>query len=458
MKALLACTFFLWQAGTASEPPVARPDAMRYERAVHVPAATGQACAVLDGQVFSHAAASLADMRIFAAGQGNEAAHEVPYAVTESEAATEETQAARLLNLGEADGKIVFDLEMPQRAYTDVRLELDPAVENFVASAAVIGTNVLGTYGSRDKSVDLGTFTLFDLAAQHLSRNTTLPLEESTFRYLHVVMSVAHAPGAGYEGTAGSAAKFAPGMVEGAEVPPSREAQILYTTVAETSSLARVGGESRAVFELPARVPVERIAFVLAPGFTGNFSRTVRVTALADSSNQSGGDDRAPMPEVMTGTILRLHANEAGREIRSDELDVPAILGANLQRAAKVEVAIENGEDQPVPIAAVRLEMRQREVCFDAAAAAAAKGELALYYGDPKLEGPAYDYEQMFRVSEKAGVAQLGPEMLNPAYRAPKQAAQTFAELHPDMLWIALLAAICTLGMVAVKTSRSVEG
>ena len=43
-------------------------------------------------------------------------------------------------------------------------------------------------------------------------------------------------------------------------------------------------------------------------------------------------------------------------------ISVAAILGANLQQPAKVDVAIENGDDQPLPIAAVRLEMRQRKL------------------------------------------------------------------------------------------------
>jgi hypothetical protein len=243
--------------------------------------------------------------------------------------------------------------------------------------------------------------------------------------------------------------------VEGAKVPPSREGQILYTTVAESASIATVGRESRAVFELPVRVPVERVSFVLAPGFKGNFSRDVRMTALSEAQD-GGGDMRAPLPETVTGRIMRVHASEAGREIRSEELGVPAILGANLQGAAKVEVAVENGDDLPLAIAAVRLEMRQREVCFDAAAASA--GELALFYGDPRLATPVYDYERLFAVSEKTAVARLGRERLNATYRAPAKAAETFAERHPGVVWIALAGAICALGTVAFRSSGRVKG
>jgi hypothetical protein len=449
MKAALLA-LLLWQAGVANEPPVAQPDAMRYERAIHLPAVAGQACAVLDGQIFPHASPSLADLRIFPAGSGSGKPHEIPYAITMSEAVTEETQPARVLNSGTEGGKIAFDLEMPQRAYTDVTLNLDPSIHDFLATATVSGSDALRS----GKSIALGSFTLFDLTAQRLSRDTTLPLEESTFRYLHVVLSVSAAPGS----ERASAGRLVPAMVQGAEVPPSREAQTVYSTVAETGSMVTVGRESRATFQVPARVPVERVSFELAQGFKGNFSRDVRVTALAKPGTRSAEseteDARAPLPETVAGNIMRVHATEAGREIRSEQLGLPAILGANLQSAAEVDVTIENGDDLPLPIAAVRLEMRQREICFDAPAGG---GALTLYYGDPRLAGPVYDFERLFEVSDKALAAELGPEILNADFRAPPAEKRPFTERHPEVLWIALLAAICALGAVALKASRNVR-
>ena len=64
----------LWQAAAANQPPVARPEYMRYVRVLNVPAGSGQACAVLDAQTFQHAAPSLTDLRVFPATAG---AHEV---------------------------------------------------------------------------------------------------------------------------------------------------------------------------------------------------------------------------------------------------------------------------------------------------------------------------------------------------------------------------------------------
>ena len=462
MKGAALLAILLWQAAAANEPPVAQPEAMRYERAIRVEAGAGQACAVLDAQIFAHAAPSLTDLRIFPAqaAAAGAAAHEVPYAITLSEAANEETEAARVLNLGAgpAVGKggatIVFDLEMPARAYTGVTLDLDPAVHDFIATATVSGSDALGGRGG---ATALGTFTLFDLASQRLSRDTTIPLQESTFKFLHVELSVSPAAGS-------AAARFVPAIVLGATVPPSREAQTIYSTVAETASIATVGRESVATFAVPARVPVERVSFAVAPGFTGNFSREVKVSALAEP-DKSDDDGRTPLPEMVTGGILRVRANEAGRVIRTEQLGVPAILGANLQRAAKVEVAIENGDDQPLPIASVRLEMRQRKICFEAPDTSSANfgrtrgadagSGLALFYGDSRLAAPQYDYDRLFVASRTALAAGLGPERLNPNYRAPAAPLRPFTERHPELLWIALIVAICALGVVALKAAKS---
>jgi hypothetical protein len=471
MRALALLAVLLWQA-VANEPPVAQPSAMRYQRTIRLPGGhngAGQTCAVLDAAIFSHAAVALADLRIFPVGTAAGVAHELPYAITMSEAAREETTAARVLNLGWRNGRIVFDLEMPQRAYTGVTLQLDPALHDFIATAIVFGSDAPG-----DKTTALGTFTLFDLVSQRLARATSIPLSESTFRYLHVELSVSAIAGA-------AAIRFAPSMVLGASVPPSREAQTVYSMVAETSLITTKGRETVATFELPAHVPVERVSFAIAPGFKENFSREVRVSALTVAAKNSTGtlhpaddtdadsdsnDGRAPLPEVVDGSILRVHASAAGREIRTELLGVPAILGANLQRAAKVEVTVENGDDQPLPITAVRLEMRQRKICFAAPVGLTSSGDtgtssgtdsgLALYYGNSELDAPVYDYSRLFVASSRALAAELGPEALNTSFQAPAVEYRSFAERHPELLWIALIAAISALGMIAMQAAKGV--
>lgn len=453
----------LWQAVPRDEPPVAQPDHMRYQRALSVPPGAGQVCAVLDAQIFPHAEPSLKDLRVFPvkagpsstgptqAQQQGSGLHEVPYGVTLSETVTQDIRPARILNLG-TSGKsgtrseplIVFDLEMPERPYTDVILGLGGA--DFLATATVSGMETLG-----GKATALGVFTLFDLTSQHLSRDTTLPLRESTFRYLHVALSVSPAPG-----MPSRTGRFGPTMVEGAGVPPSREAQTIYTTVATaTTATAKPISTRKTRFDLvlPLRVPVERVSFDLPPGYSGNFSRDVMVRATPDSV--PGNVEGMALPtEAIMGTISRVHTVQAGRRIDEEELSLPATIGSNLQSAARVAVEIDNGDDLPLPIAAVRLEMRQRKLCFDAPANTGAG--VALYYGDPALLAPVYDYQRLFAPSDNALVATLGLEQLNPEYHPPPAEARPFTERHPEVLWIALIAVICALGTVALKSSRNV--
>jgi hypothetical protein len=79
-----------------------------------------------------------------------------------------------------------------------------------------------------------------------------------------------------------------------------------------------------------------------------------------------------------------------------------------------------------------------------------------LFYGDSRLDAPEYDTARLFVASRAALVAELGPEGLNANYHAPAAEVRPFAERHPELLWIALIAAICALGMVALKTARNV--
>jgi len=337
----------------------------------------------------------------------------------------------------------VFDLEMPERPYTDVILGLGGA--DFLATATVSGMETLD-----GKPTALGVFTLFDLTSQHLSRDTTLPLRESTFRYLHVALSVSPAPGTSRP------ERFGPAMVEDAEAPPSREEQTIYTTVGTaTAPVAKPTSARKTRFDfiVPPRVPVERVSFDLPPGYSGNFSRDVVVRATPDSV--PGNLEGAALPtEAIMGTISRVHTVQAGRKIDEEDLSLPATIGSNLQSSAHVSVEVDNGDDLPLPFAAVRLEMRQRKLCFDAPANTGAA--LALYYGDPALLAPVYDYQRLFAPSDNALGATLGPEQLNPDYRPPPAETRPFTERYPEVLWIALIAVICALGTVALKSSRNV--
>ncbi len=445
VKPVLAALLLFFQA---APHPEASPQHLRFERALRLPGSatpsSGQACVVLDAAVFTHASPSLKDLRIYA-GDTEARRPEIPYAITLSEPLQQDTDDARILNLGTRAGHIVFDLAMPSRPYTTVALDL--AAHDFIATAEVSGSQTLAS----PAPTGLGTFTLFDLTGQHLSHSTSLPLSESSFPFLHIDLSLAPAPG-----TSASAASTLnrPAIVRSASVPPSREAQTLYATIQQTSTLIQRGHETVATFQVPARVPIERIAFTLAPTYKGSFSRSVRIDARVAPGQRpetSSEDDSPPATETANGTILSVHKLEAGREIAYESLSVATAIGANMQHLATLEVAIDNGDDPPLPIASVQLQMRQRRICFDAASAT--NLPLNLFYGDPALEAPVYDYAKLFQPTATPLIATLASESANPTY-TPRTDIRPFTERHPELLWIVLLAVVCILALTAFRSAK----
>ena len=401
----------------------------RYERTVSVPLAmrSATACTTLDAAVYAHAAPALKDVRLFRAYGPRDV--ETPYAITLSESDEAESEPATVLNLGQRAGEVVFDLAMPPRPYTDVLLDLD--ARNFIAAAEVSGSSGDGP------PTHLGTFTLFDLSQQHLGRGTSLPLQESGFPTLHIALRFSPAPG-----TSGKPPTMA--VVRGATVPPSREAQTLYTVVAGTSDTVQQGHETVARLSLPAHVPVERVSIVPSPEFSGNFSRDVLVTAHTIANEED---------ERLTGLVERVVMERGGGEIRKEQLGFAATLGANLQTDAAVEVRIQNGDDLPLPLRSVRLEMRERRLCFPVEPHAETATYL-LMYGDPALHAPRYDFARTFSPSTLPAAARLSAESPNPSYAAEPAQQRSVMERHPELLWVALLVVVCILAVVAIHSAK----
>lgn len=428
MKHLVLLALMLWQTDLRNMQVVEpQPQYFGYQRSV-VPDAAGPNCAVIDAATFAHAGSSLKDLRLYPRETG---ARDIPYAITLSEPEQPDTDPAGVLNLGSSGDRIVFDLAMPARPYTSVVLDL--AGTDFIASAVVTGVDAPG---HRD-GTRLGEFTLFDLSSQHLSRSTSIALAESSFPYLHVELNPTVTPGA-------ARSRFTPQMVLGARVPPSREAQSIYTVAQESSAVEQHDRRSVVRFRLPERVPVERVTFVLKPDFHGNFSRDVSINDRpADSPSNTG--------EVIDGNIFHVEMTQAGHQIRQQRLSVVATLGSNLQSGALVEVAVNNGDDIPLPISSVRLEMRERRLCFNATSNA----PLTLFYGDPELNAPQYDYARIFSTNEKTHAARVGTEQKNPVYR-PRPDTRAATERHPELVWIVFLAVICILAVIALRSSKHV--
>jgi hypothetical protein len=391
----------------------------RYERPIErSPQQAGQVCLPLGTEIFAHSSPQLADPRLYHDGA------ETPYVIRTATPAEGTEKSIAPLNLGARGGQTVFDAELPDTHYSD--LQLDVAAQDFIATVTVTGSRTKdGTAETK-----LGAYTIFDLTRQKLGRSTVLHLPESDFPYLHFRV----------------AGPISPEKVKGLSVERLPASQPVFMTVAESAQIAQKGHTSILEFTVPAHVPVDRIAF--APGASpALFSRDVSISVAAIPAKPATDGAEPLQPVVASGNLLRVHSNQNDHRIDEERLaiDAPSV---DFDTPAKWTVTIDNGDDAPLTLASVRLQMLERTLCFEAA-----NTNYALYYGDAALATPRYDYATLFVAQANASPATAGPEQLNPTYQ-PRPDERPFTEKHPALLWVALIAVIALLGTIALRSAK----
>ncbi len=410
---------FLLIAAAADPTPEIRY--FQYQRSVQPSSgASGQTCAVLDTQTFVHASPELADLRLY------RDASEVPYVIHSAVQHLPAPRPIAPLNLGRRKGKTVFDADMPEGEYSD--LQLNVSGQNFLATVTVSGSQ-----SETGAATRIGSYTIFDFTGQRLGRSTVLHLPKSNFRVLHFEID----------------GPIEPDHVEGISAAPAPASEPKYLTVSDAIHFVRKGRDSVAEVAVPAHVPVDRIVFV-PPAEPVNFSRDVSIEVAEMPQEKDENAERLPTPISGYGNLLRIHRVQ-GHAINEERLvlDPPQVfLGAS----AKWTITVVNGDDAPIRFTSVRLEMVQRNLCFEATANAS----YVLYYGDKALFSPRYDYSAWFAPQANAPVATLGPEKINGGYeQRPDQ--RPFTEKHPALLWLALIVVILLLGLIAVRSAKRVE-
>lgn len=394
----------------------------RYERPVqNTPQRAAQTCLVVDPGIFAHAAARLDDLRLYRDNI------ETPYVVHLAAPIRAEEKPIAPLNLGQSGGQTVFDAAMPESRYSDIQLSVTG--QNFIATVTVYGSQAQ----SASRDTRLGGYTIFDLTRQRLGRSTVLHLPESDFRYLHFRI----------------AGPLLPESIIGLSVLRLPGSQPKYVTVAESSRIPQKGHTSVLEFTVPVHVPVDRIVFT--PGATPVlFSRDVNISVVPVPEQPASEEAAPPQTLASSGNLLRVHSEQNGHRIDEERLaiDAPEV---DFATPAKWTIIIENGDDVPLTIESVRLEMLQRNLCFEAAGNA----RYTLYYGDPALSAPRYDYATLFTGGTDAVQVAAGPEQPNPAYE-PRPDERAFTEKHPALLWVALLAVIALLGTIALRAGKRV--
>ena len=151
--------------------------------------------------------------------------------------------------------------------------------------------------------------------------------------------------------------------------------------------------------DVPAKVPLNRILFQIAPGQI-NFRRKVVV-------QNAKGEEEAQ------GEISRVKINRAGALVTAEDLAIP-VSGSG----GAIVLNIDNEDNPPLEITAVQPLSLERRIYFDPQG----KSSLKLYYGDQKLSPPVYDYARFFHLDPSPAAAQLEAVAHNPLYRVASAA------------------------------------
>lgn len=388
----------------------------RYQRAIlPTPQTTGQTCFVVTPDVFAHSAPLLADLRLYRDGA------EVPWALRVAAPIAVEEKTIHPLNLGVRGGKTVFDATMPDGNYSNLNISI--SAENFVATVKVSSSDT-------GNATELGSFTIFDLSKQRLGRSTVLHLPESNFRSLHFQIS----------------GPVLPEAIHGLSVEQLPTTPPKFVTVAASSSTTQKQRVTEIEFNVPENTPVDRIVFT-AGSVPAAFSRDVRVTSTSTSQSTTP-EDRFSSYAIATGNLLRVHREENGHRIDEERLSVETPQ-ASMATPQKWAVNIDNGDDAPITLSSVRLEMLERRICYEAQDS----GSYTLYYGDKGLTAPRYDYSRLFAAADHSRDAMLAHEEPNPRYQ-PRPDRRAFTERHPALLWATLIAVVALLGGIALRTAK----
>ena len=375
---------------------------LSHVREVRIAAPAQQNHLVVDEQIWQHARPDLGDLRLF------DGSTQVPYAlITERGGISSAETEAKILNLGSVAGQTEFDLDtggLPE--YDHIHLRLD--AKNFVAVAKVAGKDT----AAQSPGTALGSSTLYDFSTESLGSNFTLKLHPVSFRYLHVRIS----------------GKVRPQDVKSAAISNLQEQKARWTPV---GSCDEPRSESRITLiscYVPSLVPVDRIQFQIDSQQV-NFRRTVSVT-------------QAQGLQVSSGELGRVKITRGGTTVTSEDLAID--VGG--RPTNHFNITIDNADNPPLHVTGVQPLSIERRVYFDPQG----KSTLTLYYGDPKLAGPIYDYARFFHADPAAAQAELGPADHNSAYTG-RPDERPWTERHKAILWLTMLAAVAVLALLAVR-------
>jgi hypothetical protein len=401
--------------------------AFHYERPVELASAPApESCVVLPPDMLSHAAPQLQDLRVIAAGR------EVAYlARISTDAGTEVARPQLILNLGQQNGAVSFDVEMTEPRYSRVLLRMGRSHFSLLI-------HVTGTQRPGERGVSFPEIAYSSNADEDEPQQRLISLPESNFRYLHFeIQTLALEP-------------VTPQDIAGVDVLVAKGEPARYVQVAAAGQPVQKPHQTIYEFVVPPNVPVDRLTFA-SDDPDAIFSRSADLERYPAQSAQTQKADEAH-PEVprQSEGVSFSHAPPRKGEKASDGENIELALGA-VRYASTIRLTIQNGDDAPLALHAIALQMRERQVCFLRKPGTS----YVLRYGDPALGGPEYDLSPLQAALSSASLSTVGPER---ALTPEENRGIPFTERHPVLLWVALILVVGTLGFVALRSARKGSG
>lgn len=371
-----------WSAATADFAM----DQWRYTKPFQMPAglpAEGLVEAPVDREVFSHATAELADLRVVE-GETTEVPYQLVVARGQRERQSHPVSIRDLRHIPEQYSSFVIDLGRDGILHNEV--EIRTSSRNFQRQVTVEGSPDAETWAFLREEARIFDFSPRD--GEFTSRHTRVQYPDSTARYLRVRITN---DGEG------------PLEVQDASVlsvmeKPSRETEYSSTILSQSEDPQRRATVVTVDLGM-AGLPTSRLAVQTS---LVNFYRTVSLEGSNDGENWSS---------VQRSGALYSY-------------DTPRFQGSQLSVSYPevtyryFRLTVHNEDNPPLEIQGVDLYGISRRLLF----AATPGASYHLFYGNPDARKPSYDLGRFlpYLDTEDLPVATLGPQRQNPAFVVPQ--------------------------------------
>ena len=400
----------------AAQAPPRASDVWAFRRPIAVPtlAQPGFVELAIDGDVYREATASLQDLRVREPGGAD-----VAYVVRRHERrAAEATRDARLHDLvttSERAVRFVLDAGSGRILHNRVRLAIADEAKNFRVPVRVETADAGGPW-----QVAREAGFIYRVEGNTPAADTSVSYPTSTARRLRLTVGPAD----------GQPLPVTGARLVVATAAERREEAVTATLVAREEDTAR--RTTRLVLDLGGRRPVDRVELDVSDR---NFHRVVLIEA---------GDDRTQWRWLGSCSISAVDTGRVRERLTGTRFPETT--------ARYIRVSIENLDDRPLGITAVRLFAVPRTLVFTAVPT----HRYVLEYGNPSAAMPRYD---LARSVAYLGDDRLPAATLGPIERVPAAARRTSAWIasQPVLMWATMAMAMLALAGLLWRMSRGVR-